>query len=352
MQHESRDDLVPLSGAAALLRRGMGAADCAHWCQGVGRAVRGIFLSAAELDGLHGCGPLAGLAYIWLRTFVDLRSGVVGRLRPVSLAMLRAYCETHTPKGGGVQIVQPSERNVRTALSSLERAGMLRRLEDDRRLVFRLPLMKTLALDQIEPDANPRGEPDRESGAVDKGRITLQDAGVTLPRAQNPAANPPEAKSVHPTHIGDQRGKPSHPHTAAAYPGGLRAREPVAAAGGDARRQAVADLLRGAGVRVAGADPALADLVARDVGDADLLTAVELARQARAAEGSSQPIGVRYVLALLDRLQFRQKRVTAAWWSTEEGALTKGAELGLAPRAGESWAEYRGRVRAAIAAAA
>jgi len=98
-----------------------------------------IAITAEEIDALHGMGPLTFQAYMLLRTWMDYGTGITGRSRPISLAMLRAYCETHTPRGAGVQITAPSEKEVRTALARLQRAGLLRRLSGDR-LAFRLPL--------------------------------------------------------------------------------------------------------------------------------------------------------------------------------------------------------------------
>lgn len=98
-----------------------------------------IAITAEEIDALHGVGPLSFQAYVLLRTWMDYGTGITGRSRPISLAMLRAYCETHTPRGAGVQITAPSEKEVRTALARLHRVGLLRRLPGDR-LAFRLPL--------------------------------------------------------------------------------------------------------------------------------------------------------------------------------------------------------------------
>lgn len=98
-----------------------------------------IALTDAEIDALHGLGPLAFQAYILLRAWMDFSTGITGRRRPISLGMLRTYCETHTPRGGGLQIEQPTEKAVRTALDRLLRAALLRRLRGER-LVFSLPM--------------------------------------------------------------------------------------------------------------------------------------------------------------------------------------------------------------------
>lgn len=101
-----------------------------------------IALTADELEALHGAGPLAVSVYLHLRAWMDYSTGVVGRTRPISLAMLAAYTETHTPRGAGTQIEQASERSIRTALDRLVRARLLHRLAGDR-LTFALPMALT-----------------------------------------------------------------------------------------------------------------------------------------------------------------------------------------------------------------
>ena len=75
-----------------------------------------IAINEAELDALHGLGPLAALLYIELRRQMDYRTGETGRSTPISLAGLARACETHTPRGAGTQITQPTEKEIRNAL--------------------------------------------------------------------------------------------------------------------------------------------------------------------------------------------------------------------------------------------
>lgn len=44
------------------------------------------------------------------------------------------------------------------------------------------------------------------------------------------------------------------------------------------------------------------------------------------------------------------KPVAARWWDSEAGTKAKGAELGLRPRNGESWNDFRGRIRERLGA--
>ena len=101
-----------------------------------------IALTASEIDALHGVGPLAFTVYVLLRQWMDYGTGTVGRTRPVSLAMIRAYTETHTPRGYGTQIEQASEKAIRCALDRLIRAHLLQRQRAET-LVFKLPMALT-----------------------------------------------------------------------------------------------------------------------------------------------------------------------------------------------------------------
>jgi uncharacterized protein YdaU (DUF1376 family) len=46
--------------------------------------------------------------------------------------------------------------------------------------------------------------------------------------------------------------------------------------------------------------------------------------------------------------EVKPRQAEPAWWATEQGILRKGQELGLAPRGGESWHEFKGRVQERI----
>lgn len=113
-----------------------------------------LAITSQEIQALHGAGPLAVCVYLHLRAWMDYGTGVVGKSRPVSLAMLAAFAETHTPRGGGTQIEQPSEKAIRTALDRLNRAGLLCRLGAER-LLFRLPLALTA---QARPNQTRHGD--------------------------------------------------------------------------------------------------------------------------------------------------------------------------------------------------
>ncbi len=307
--------------------------------------MKGVFLTMAELDALHGTGPLAGLAYLWMRTWVDIRTGVVGQSRPISLAMLRAYCETHTPKGSGIQIVQASERNIRTALAALERVGLLRRLQGDR-LCFRLLLAQTIQLAQSKPDADLTGQSAAKPDAVDNSPDAWPGAASGSLISMNATRYSPRGGRSYPTHIRDQRIIPS-PNPAASLAMKVQHAASVAA-DRNGRHEAIAALFREQGIVVGPGHPVIADLVAINVSDADLLDAVELARQAREAEGTGQPLNPGFIRAKLRKVVEQKKPATVAWWSSVPAMEAQAQSLKIpGARPGESMEEFKSRIWAA-----
>ena len=48
----------------------------------------------------------------------------------------------------------------------------------------------------------------------------------------------------------------------------------------------------------------------------------------------------------------KPKEITQAWWSSEQGMIDKGRQLGTQPRPGEDWQQFKGRLAAMIQKAA
>ncbi len=304
--------------------------------------MKGVYLTAAEIEAMHGTGPLSTCAYIWLRSWADIRTGVVGQTRPISLGMLRAYCETHVPKGAGVQIVQPSERNIRTALASLERAGLLRRLPGDR-LCYRLLLAQTLPHALSKPDADLTGQSAAKPDGVDNSPDAWPGAASGSSNSRNATRYSSRAGRAYPTYNGVQRNKPS-PDSAASLAMRIQNVASVAAFQND-RHEAIAALFREQGVVVGPGHPVIADLAANNVSDADLLVAVELARQAREAEGTGQPLNPGFIRAKLRKAIEQQKPTTVAWWSSVPAMEAQARRLNIpGARPGESMVEFKARI--------
>jgi hypothetical protein len=306
------------------------------------RFLKGVYLTAAEIEAMHGTGPLSTCAYLWLRSWADIRTGAVGQTRPISLGMLRAYCETHVSKGAGVQLVQPSERNIRTALAGLERAGLLRRLSGDR-LCYRLLLAQTLPHAHSKPDADLTGQTAAKPDGVDNSPDAWPGAASDSSISVNATRYSPRAGRSYLTHIRDQRIKPS-PDPAASLAMEVQNVAP-ATAGRKGRHAAIAALFREQGVVVGPGHPVIADLAAINVSDADLLAAVELARQAREAEGTGQPLNPGFIRAKLRKAIEQKKPTTVAWWSSVPTMEAQARRLNIpGARPGESLDEFKARI--------
>lgn len=96
-------------------------------------------LSSDELNQLHGAGPVAFVVYVWLRSWMDFATGVVGASHTISIRMLEECCERHITRGAGVQVERPSRKEVRVALDELLRRGLLQRRGNGDLLVFFMP---------------------------------------------------------------------------------------------------------------------------------------------------------------------------------------------------------------------
>lgn len=151
-----------------------------------------LAITRNELQALHGAGPLAVAVYLHLRAWMDYGTGIVGKSRPVSLAMLAAFTETHTPRGSGTQIEQPTEKAIRTALDRLNRAGLLHRLGAER-LLFRLPLALTV---QARPNQTRHGD-----GTLLSPEPDTAEAAPALAMQAEPGTESEGAEGPNPAHI-------------------------------------------------------------------------------------------------------------------------------------------------------
>jgi len=264
-----------------------------------------VALTISEIDVLHGAGPLAFQTYVLLRAWMDYTSGIVGRTRPISLSMLRSYTETHTPRGAGLQIEQVSEKTIRGAVDRLVRAGMLRRLADDR-LSFRLPMALTAS---ARPIHTGHGE------------------GTDL-------CTKPEAENATP----DVRNKGKHGAPSTSEKTTNRAHimnHGMLLSTGD-----LVDILERYGVPVAGYSAALVQWAAAGIQPARLADAITAARSVRQKSGSLQPINAGLIDSILKngstpQAQFRVRK-----------GQRPAAEIQEAGRArpGESWEQFRRRM--------
>lgn len=265
-----------------------------------------IAITADELEALHGAGPLAFQCYLHLRAWMDYGTGITGRSRPISLAMLRTYCETHTLRGAGVQITAPSEKEVRTALARLQRAGLLRRLAGDR-LAFSLPLA---AVAPKRPNQTGHGAGAEQSTAPG----TTKPAPVKALRAE-PGTDRKPIEQPNRAHIMNQASLSS--------------------------TCALVQFLHLQDIQTAGREATLERWRADGITAEALQKAVAAARSVRAKAASTQPVNV----GLLDRILSSPPPV-ATLPRIGADLVAIGTAQGYPPRPGESWEAYRLRLAA------
>ena len=276
-----------------------------------------VAITADELDALHGAGPLSFQVYVLLRAWMDYGTGAVGFSRPISLHMLRAYCESHTPRGTGVQIEQPSEKGIRTALDRLQRAGLLRRTGGDR-LAFLLPLALTASARPQQTRQGDGAELSTEPGMAKASPGT----GFT---AEPGTGNTP-AEGPNPAHIMN--------HVLLSSTCGL------------------AEYLRGQDVQTAGKEHVIAGWRSSGVTLDQLGKAVAMARAIRTKAGSRQALNVGFIESILNAAPPAPAAPAApaaptastARALTHQALLRIGAERDRPPRPGESWEAYRLRL--------
>lgn len=97
--------------------------------------MNGYYITRVETDALTGASLLAKNIYHFLRSRMDIRTGKTGEVYRISYQAIIENCETHITRGKGFQIVKPTLKEIRIAIESLERAGLITQFAD---LVFTL----------------------------------------------------------------------------------------------------------------------------------------------------------------------------------------------------------------------
>lgn len=328
--------------------------------------MNGIYLSMRELDALHGAGPLGISAYVWLRSWVDLRSGRVGASRPISLQMLLAYTETHVPRGMGMQTIKPTLKEIRVVLDRLQRLGLLVRAGSGDALVFRMPLAVLPSLAQIKQGTVRAGCDGAEQGTEQGAGNSSTHAGFEVEPGTEQGTEQGRGKPGIPGTHQRSESKPSTPQAASTAEPGAEPDSQVASTiaafwsakkvGSDqpeeqiARRAtAMSVLLRTERVQATAMNPTLIGWAEQGIRDEQLRAAVALARQRREAEGSLQPVNVGYVHACLQSVLKPPKPKADGWWLSVGAMEAKARELGIAgARPGEEMDAFKSRISDAL----
>lgn len=184
-----------------------------------------IAITEAELDAMHGAGPLAVAMYIELRRQMDYHDGTVGKSTPISLHGLARATETHTPRGRGTQIEQPSEKCIRNAIDRLAARGLLRRLAGDR-LGFRLVLALTARARPAHTGQGEGTDSSTQPGTADAAPLQALQAEPGTPtetstepnRAHIDGQENQKPAAARPPAVDNPAGATRRPHRSAAGP--------------------------------------------------------------------------------------------------------------------------------------
>lgn len=120
--------------------------------------IAGVFLTAAELQGMYGLPWLAQALYLVLRQRMDFGNATVGHRPHVSWRALAEWCyvEPHPGMKGGT----PSDQQMRRANRWLEKRGLVRMRSNviKWQLIFFLPLAhRGIFLPEIKPTGSRQG---------------------------------------------------------------------------------------------------------------------------------------------------------------------------------------------------
>jgi hypothetical protein len=121
-----------------------------------------LFVNTEELSALAGLPYIQRLTYLLgIRPYMDRKSFVVGIKRRISYQSLSEvlYVEPHP----GIQSGSPSRQQVRRAIKSLERAGLIQIQSSDKHLVLKCLLANTDISVINKPDTKPTHHPDTGS---------------------------------------------------------------------------------------------------------------------------------------------------------------------------------------------
>ena len=329
-----------------------------------------VLICQEELERLNGAGPLATSVYLWLRSWADWQTGVVGISRRISLQMIAAYCEQHVPKGAGIQILRPSEKDVRMAVQALVRAELVSRKRTEK-LVFLLPKAPTAQVRSKQTGRVPgtvlEAEPGTEPGAYRAGVSSLSDAGFCQPATHEPGtepgANRARSKQPNRAHFSNQS-KPSTlttvvtplttvvdcPDTLSNDCGLAEKSNPLAnVIGIDPAVVAVARTLSEAiGTRFNALHPEVMRIAELHPTPDQIGQAVSRARKIRTDEGSHQPLNLAFVRSNLSAVMLAGRvRAPFGWGSDLTVAQQYARQLGLPNPdglVGESFETFKRRI--------
>ena len=326
-----------------------------------------VCFSPEEQRLLSACSGTAVKCYMRLRARMDFATCIVGRFSGISYTMLREWSAQTIEKGSGEIEVQPSIKQVRTALAQLQRRGLIRRMSTEH-LVFLMPLAAE-GLERLKRTGHERGRVTGQRTGHEPGSVEPND-GAAFDDSHGPngagyGASPEGQNTPNGAHIGvyvnpiplsggvhdaEAVDAAVHHDAAAAInalaksmssaPPGAACSEPMSIAIG------LVAQLRALGVRCQAQDPRLLAWVHERIDPQVLVRAVEVAKARRGHSVQTINVGLIDVIArdLLSQ-DARQREPTPAWWGSEQATFAKARALGLKPIRMETVAQLRQRIR-------
>lgn len=291
-------------------------------------------VTAEEMEALFGVGPLAFMVYMWLRSWMDFRTGVVGFTRALSREMLCTYCETHTPRGQGVQMSKPTLKQLRGALDALIRQGLLIR-RDTELLVFRMPMARVDNVRPLQTGPSEGRVQGRDFSSSDAGLRGEQGRGFSANRADN-GLSESAACQLNAAAAGiPARDPSSEPLSAAAASESVDNSVEREMSQADARAALLMALLDKHHVRVRSDQAGVVESwVKRGVTDRVLLNAIGKAKTIRQRESSDAPLNLGLINVVL--ADFKPPKKTekqpaeSDWRANSAGIYAKARQLGMA----------------------
>lgn len=163
---------------------------------------------------------------------------------------------------------------------------------------------------------------------------------ITHKKEEEAAATPPPRARTHTREAGDDSPPLFDPENSDPIPDEATA-----------RATQIAVLLRrnGACQNTHSGSKGIAELVDLEATDAQVLTALETAKQRRKDTGSSQPVTAAYLVPIVRDMQLEPPAKAAkppqdVWWTSNAGIDRKGRELGLFARPTEDYPSFKDRI--------
>lgn len=280
--------------------------------------MNGYYITRVETDALTGASLLAKNIYHFLRSRMDIRTGKTGEVYRISYQAIIENCETHITRGKGFQIVKPTLKELRIAIESLERAGLITKNAD---FVFTLNHAQLVS-------SCPKNT-GHKNGITHRASSPRQSSISAKKRHQSP-----RKYGTHQS-VGDKSEKKTTASTTAEEikSASNAIDEKIIAAAAELDR-----LQKTLGYHIKHSQSTITPLLNSDM--ASLQTAVTAAIAARKRDKNPAPLNPSYIACFLNQ----PKAHPEDWKKSWSGIVSKGKSLGVIQKEGEPDYYFKHRV--------